>query len=126
MLGMHFITRFLVPALVLIAAAPLSAQQNTAGQTQLRLTVVDQTGAGIPAATVTIKAKAGEPVTLVSDERGVAASPALTPGPVTVQVEFPGFLPFERPLTVRGGAKSETVTGEIGGFIQGVRDEVGG
>ena len=55
MLGMHFITRFLVPALVLAAASPLSAQQNAERQTQLRLTVVDQTGAGIPAATVTIK-----------------------------------------------------------------------
>src|SRR5688500_15704985 len=118
--GMHFITRFLVPALVLVAASPLSAQQNAAGQTQLRLTVVDQTGAGIPAATVTIKAKAGEPVTFVSDERGVAASPALTPGPVTVQVEFPGFLPFVRPLTLRGGAMSETVTLEIEGFKQEV------
>jgi hypothetical protein len=120
MLDMHFITRFLVPVLVLVAASPLSAQQNAAGQTQLRLTVVDQTGAGIPAATVTIKTKAGEPVTFVSDERGVAASPALTPGPVTVQVEFPGFLPFEQPLTLRGGAMSETVTLEIEGFKQEV------
>src|SRR5688500_8393604 len=118
--GMHFITRSLLPAPGMVAASPLSAQQNAAGQTQLRLTVVDQTGAGIPAGTVRIKAKAGEPVTFVSDERGVAASPALTPGPVTVQVEFPGFLPFERPLTLRGGAMSETVTLEIEGFKQEV------
>ena len=117
---MHLITRLLVAALVLVAASPLSAQQNAAAQTQLRLTIVDQTGAGIPAATVTITPKTGEPVTFVSDERGVAASPALAPGAVSVQVEFPGFLPFDAPLTLRAGAMNETVTLAIEGFKQEV------
>jgi len=36
--------------------------QGAANQAQLRLVVVDQTGAGIPAATVTLKPAAGEPI----------------------------------------------------------------
>jgi hypothetical protein len=114
MLGMHFTTRLLV-ALTLFAT-PAFAQQNAAAQTQLRLVIVDQTGAGIPAATVTIKPTAGEPIVFEADEHGVAASPALTAGAVTVQVEFPGFMPFEAPLTLKRGANNETVTLEIEGF----------
>src|SRR5215208_1089443 len=120
MLGMPFIKRFAVAALLLFIASPVAGQQVPASQTQLRLTIVDQTGAGIPGATVTIKPLTGEPVTFMSDDRGVAASPALTPATVTVQVEFPGFLPFERPLTLRRGAMNETVTLEIEGFKQEV------
>ena len=111
-------TRLLVPVLALLVAAPLFAQQNT-NQTQLRLVVVDQTGAGIPAATVTVTPVTGEPVSFVSDEHGVAAS-SLAPGTVKVQVEFPGFLPFEAPLTLRRGAMNETVTLKIEGFKEEV------
>ena len=111
---MHFTKRLLV-ALVLFAT-PAFAQQNATAPTQLRLVVVDQTGAGIPAATVTVKPAAGEPIVFESDEHGVAASPALTAGAVTVQVEFPGFMPFAAPLTLKRGANSETVTLEIEGF----------
>ena len=119
MLAMTLMHRLLTAALVLLLASPALAQ-TAANETQLRLVVVDQTGAGIPAATVTVKGAAGEPVVFVSDEHGVAASPALTPGAVTVQVEFPGFLPFEAPLTLRRGAMNETVTLEIEGFTQEV------
>jgi hypothetical protein len=61
----------------------------------------------------------GEPVTFMSDEHGVATSP-LAPGTVKVQVEFPGFLPFEAPLTLRRGAMNETVTLKIEGFKEEV------
>ncbi len=111
-------TRLLVPVFALAVAAPLFAQQN-ASQTQLRLVVVDQTGAGIPAATVTVTPATGEPVSFVSDEHGVAVS-SLAPGTVKVQVEFPGFLPFEAPLTLRRGAMNETVTLKIEGFKEEV------
>lgn len=115
MLGMHFSKRLLVSALVLFTAAPALAQ-NAANQAQLRLVVVDQTGAGIPAATVTVKPATGEPVVFVADGHGVASSPALAPGAVTVQVEFPGFNTFAAPLTLKRGAMNETVTLEIEGF----------
>src|SRR5688500_7482832 len=115
MLGMHFITRLLVSAFVVFAASPAFAQ-SAANQAQLRLVVVDQTGAGIPAATVTIKPATGEPIVFAADDHGVASSPALVPGAVTIQVEFPGFMPFEAPLTLKRGATNQTVTLEIEGF----------
>ena len=115
---MRLMTRLVVPVLALFVASPLFAQ-SSANQTQLRLTVVDQTGAGIPAAAITVTPATGEPVTFMSDEHGVAAS-ALLPGTVRVQVEFPGFLPFEAPLTLRRGAMNETVTLKIEGFKEEV------
>ena len=112
---MHFTKRLLVPAFVVFAASPAFAQ-SAANQAQLRLVVVDQTGAGIPAATVTIKPATGEPIVFAADDHGVASSPALVPGAVTIQVEFPGFMPFEAPLTLKRGATNQTVTLEIEGF----------
>jgi hypothetical protein len=106
--------------LALLAASPLFAQ-NTANQTELRLVIVDQTGAGIPAATVIITPQTGgAAVTFESDARGMATSPALTPGQVTVHVEFPGFEPFDAPLTLRRGPMNETVTLKIEGFKEEV------
>src|SRR5688572_10861334 len=101
-------TRLLLFAVAMLAVSPLYAQQNNANQTQLRLTIVDQTGAGIPAASIIITPQSGSAVTFVSDERGLATAPVLAPGPVTVHVEFPGFEPFEAPLTLRRGAMNET------------------
>src|SRR5262245_3617668 len=115
MLGMHFTKRLLLSAALLFVTVPGFAQ-NAANQTQLRLVIVDQTGAGIPAATVTVKAATGEPIEFIADDHGVAASPNLTPGQVTVHVEFPGFLPFEAPLVLKRGAMNQTVTLQIEGF----------
>ena len=115
---MTLTNRVLTAVLALLIASPVLAQTSST-DAQLRLVIVDQTGAGIPAATVTVKSAASEPVVFVSDEHGVATS-ALTPGAVTVLVEFPGFLPFEAPLTLRRGAMNETVTLEIEGFTQEV------
>jgi hypothetical protein len=112
---MTFTKHLLLAAFAVLAASPVAAQ-SSASQTQLRLVIVDQTGAGIPAATVTVTPPAGEPVVFTSDEHGVAAAPPLAAGPVTVQVEFPGFLPFDAPLTLRRGAMNETVTLAIEGF----------
>src|SRR5687768_11289171 len=111
--------RLLIFVLTLIAASPLSAQ-NTANQTQLRLVVVDQTGAGIPGATVIVTPQSGAAITFESDSRGIATSPALTTGQVQVHVEFPGFEPFEAPLTLRRGAMNETITLKIEGFKEEV------
>src|SRR5690606_37186804 len=59
-------------------------------------------------------------ITFESDQRGVAEAPAMPPGPVTVHVDFPGFEPFEAPLTLRRGAMNETVTLKIEGFQEEV------
>jgi hypothetical protein len=107
-----------IGVLAALVATPLHAQ-NTANQNQaqLRLVIMDQTGAGIPMADVTITPKSGgEPVTYKSDEKGLAISPNLTPGDVTVHVEFPGFIPFDAPLTLRRGAQNQVVELKIEGF----------
>lgn len=104
--------------LAALVATPLHAQ-NTANQNQaqLRLVIVDQTGAGIPMADVTITPKSGgEPVAYKSDEKGLATSPNLPTGDVTVHVEFPGFIPFDAPLTLRRGPQNQVVELKIEGF----------
>jgi hypothetical protein len=112
--------RLLCGLIALLIASPLYAQQNNQ-QTQLRLVIIDQLDAGIPAATVTVKREGAEPITFTSDERGLAISPPLDPGAVTIQVEFPGFEPFEAPLTLRRGAMNERVTLRIEGFKEEVQ-----
>jgi hypothetical protein len=112
----------LVMALLVASAAPIAAAAaaQNANQAQLRLVVVDQTGAGIPAATITITPASGDPVTITSDERGLATSPSLPPGPVVVRVEFVGFEPTETALTLRRGANNQTMTMAIAGLQEEV------
>lgn len=115
--------RFFIFFVALLAASPLFAQQNTAAanQAQLRLVIVDQTGAGIPGATVIVTPEGGAPaITFESDASGVAQAPNMAPGQVTVHVDFPGFEPFEAPLTLRRGTMNETVTLKIEGFQEEV------
>lgn len=106
-------------ALALCAATPSFAQNNAnQNQASLRLVVVDDQGAGIPMADITItpKTAGAKPVTYKSDDKGLAISPALTPGDVLVHVEFPGFIPFEAPLALKRGAQNQVVTLHIEGF----------
>jgi hypothetical protein len=110
--------RLLFALLALVIATPSFAQQNNTSE--LRLVVVDQTGAGIPAATVTVTPEKGEPVTFMSDERGRATSPALAIGNVKLHVEFPGFISYEQPLALRRGPMNQTVTLAIEGFQEEV------
>ena len=111
-------TRFVLGLLGLLAAAPVLAQN--ANQAQLRLVVVDQTGAGIPSATVVVTPASGEPITVMSDERGLATVPPIATGTVKVHVEFPGFEASDSTLTLRRGATNQTIT--LG--IAGVQEEV--
>jgi hypothetical protein len=110
--------RLLLVIVLCLAAAPLAAQ--TANQSQLRLVVVDETGAGIPNATIVVTPTGGAPITVMSDERGLATVPGLAPGAVLLHVEFPGFSPHEATVTLRRGANNQNVT--LG--IAGLQEEV--
>lgn len=111
--------RTLLTLIALFIAAPLFAQN--ASQAQLRLVIVDQTGAGIPGATVTVTLPGGaQPLTATSDERGLATVPDIPVGAVQLHVEFPGFLPTEMPLTLRRGANNQNVELKIEGFQEEV------
>jgi hypothetical protein len=110
--------RRLLPVLFILLALPAYAQN--ANQTQLRLVVVDETGAGIPSATIIVTPASGNAVTFASDERGLAMSPSLAPGDATLHVEFEGFQPYEARITLRRGAMNQTVTLKIAGLEEEV------
>jgi len=111
--------RLLFVLVGLLAASPAFAQ-NANNQAQLRLIVVDQTGAGIPAATVVVTPASGAPISVTSDDRGVATLPPMAAGAVKVHVEFPGFEPSDATLTLKRGANNQNVT--LG--IAGLQEEV--
>ena len=85
-----------VALLVALCIAPAAAQQNR--DTRMLITVVDQTNAVIPGATVTVTG--AEPLTQKAEhppvqttENGLATVPGLTPGRYTARAEFQGFFP---------------------------------
>src|SRR4029079_19577713 len=100
--------RSFICLIALFIAGPVCAQ--SASLAQLHLVVVDQTGAGIPAATITLTpAGGGAPVTGTSDERGVAELVGAPIGTATLHVEFPGFLPNEQQVTLKRGSNAQNV-----------------
>lgn len=120
--------RLFISALALFLATPLFAQTPAApaagaaqGNTsELRIVIVDETGAGIPAATVTVTPAAGEAITFMGDERGRAISPPLAVGNVTVTIDYPGFEPVSMPLALRRGAVNQTITLKVAGLTEEV------
>src|SRR5688572_25795179 len=109
--------RFLLVLFVLFSL-PVYAQN--ANQTQVRLVVVDESGAGIPSATIIITPATGNAVTFTTDERGLATSPSLPSGNAKLHVEFEGFEPFEGPINLRRAAMNQTVTLKIAGLQEEV------
>ena len=90
--------RLLIALIALLVAAPLFAQN--ASQAQLRLVVVDETGAGIPGATIVLTPASGAPVTATSDDRGLATLPVVPVGNSQLHVEFGGFETVDMPVAV--------------------------
>jgi hypothetical protein len=89
------LTASLVVLSILSAAVPAWSQTRTA---TLAVTVVDQTGAIVEGATVTVTGtddvtKAAGPTTVTTSNVGVATLPNLAPGRYTIQAQFPGFEP---------------------------------
>lgn len=105
--------------IALFIAVPVFAQNSSLAQ--LHLVVADQTGAVIPAATITLTpAGGGTPLTGVSDEHGVADLPDAPIGTGKLHVEFPGFLPTDQQVILKRGANSQNVTLAIEGFQEQV------
>ncbi|MCC7185041.1 MAG: TonB-dependent receptor [Acidobacteria bacterium] len=102
-------------ALTVIVPRPVKAQ-TPAATGRLLVTVVDQTGAVLPTATVTVvgqetatRASSVAPVT--ATEAGLATFGTLALGRYTVQAEFPGFeTATVRDVRVREGDNRRTVT----------------
>jgi hypothetical protein len=107
---------------VLCIASPVLAQAPAAanGPAQLRVTVLDQTSAGIPAAVVTVTVPGAAPVKVVADERGVATVAGLPAVSAQVHVEAGGFGARDAQVTLRRGTNTQTVTLTIEGFQEQV------
>jgi hypothetical protein len=107
--------------IVLSVASPVLAQAPANGPAQLRVTVLDQTAAGIPGAVVSVTVPGAPPVKVVADERGVANIPGLPVVAAQVHVEAGGFVARDTPVTLRRGANAQTVTLTIEGFQEQVQ-----
>ena len=116
-------TRSALAFAVLCVAAPVLAQAPppAAASAQLRVVVLDQTGAGIPSAVITVTTPGTAPVKVTADERGVATIPALPAAAAQLHVEAGGFTPRDLPVTLRRGANNQTVTLTIEGFQEQVQ-----
>ena len=114
----------LLAAVLALPAAPAAAQAAREGR--LTVTVVDQTGAVIPKATVTVvgvdettKKRTYEPAT--TSEKGVATVTGLPPGRYSIQGQFEGFeLGLLRDVRVRTGDNKHVVVLPVKGFAEEV------
>jgi hypothetical protein len=108
---------------VLCLASPVLAQAPAAanGPAQLRVTVLDQTSAGIPGAVVTVTVPGAAPVKVVADDRAGATIPGLPAVAAQIHVEAGGFVARDAPVTLRRGANTQTVTLTIEGFQEQVQ-----
>ena len=106
-------------ALLFLLVSPVLAQTETP-QSQLLLTVVDQTDAAVVGATVTVTRPDGSTLNGTTDPRGQVTLEALPTAEVHVQVEFPGFELFDGSLALRTGSNDATATLVIAGFEEEV------
>jgi hypothetical protein len=86
---MHFVRQVLFAAVTLAVSTPLSAQVTTA---TLYGVIKDPSGAVLPGVSITATHQGtGQSRSVVSDERGEFALPALPVGTYTLKLELPGF-----------------------------------
>jgi hypothetical protein len=104
--------------ITLAFASPVAAQANDPAQ--LRLTIIDQTGASLPSAHVRVTTAAGVVREADVDQRGQVTLTTLPLGAVQLQVEASGFNPFDGMLTLRRGNNNQTVTLYIAGLQEQV------
>ena len=101
-------------SLLVLAAPPALGQTNQSSQ--LRVTVVDQTGASIPGAHVVVTNGAGFTAQADVDQRGQVTLTSLPLGSVRLQVESVGFSSYDASVTLRRGNNNQTVTLGIAGL----------
>jgi hypothetical protein len=107
-------------SVLLLAAVPARAEDEAAASADLKITVVDQTGAALVTATITIVDQSGTPKTVAVDERGQVNLQGLVVGTYTVKVEAAAFQTFEGPLTLKKGNNAVTVNLPLAGLSEEV------
>ena len=115
------VRRFLLlVTLVAGLASPAAAGEENAGPAELKVTVVDQTGAALITASVTVVDPGGAARTVPVDGRGQAAVAGLDTSTYTVRVEAEAFESYEGPLTLKRGSNAITVTLPVAGLAEEV------
>ncbi|MGO9261057.1 MAG: carboxypeptidase regulatory-like domain-containing protein [Bryobacteraceae bacterium] len=92
-----------ISSLLLAAGLLLTPAYGQPGTGTVKGTLTDDSGAVIPAATVTLTNGSGSTRTAQSQAEGSYSFTGLVPGPYTVKLTFPGFTPFSRTVTVDAG-----------------------
>lgn len=102
---------------ILLALLAMAPAQQPARNVRVTVTVVDQTGAVIPNAKVTIPP--GEAV--ATDEKGIATISGLAAGKVSITAEFPGFETRTlKDIAIKAGDNKHVIVLPI----QGLQDSV--
>ena len=107
-------------ALLIVLAGNAASQEDAARDAALRVTVVDETGGGVPQAPVRITRADGTAVDVSADARGVVTISGLSAGPVQLHVEVPGFVTHDSTVTLRRGNNSQAVTLDLAGLEEEV------
>src|SRR5262245_24334607 len=99
-------------AVWLLAASAYPAAADDAApppQAQLKVTVLDQSGAALITAAVTLVDPSGTPHLLQVDQRGEATFERLPPGQYQLKAEADAFQPYDAPLTIKKGTNQVTL-----------------
>jgi hypothetical protein len=117
---------WLVLAVVLVCSSALPALAQAAREARLIVTVVDQTGAVIPNAAVSVIGleEATKKATIAptkSSDKGLATFEHLVPGRYSVQGEFPGFeMGLLRDIRLKAGDNKHLVVLPLAKFTEDV------
>ena len=118
---MQLVRRVLGAAcLVLTGATVVFADIAPADQAQVTVTVLDQTGAALVIASVTLVDAAGTPITRPVDQRGQATFEKLAPGSYQLKADAVSFQSYDAPLKVKKGANQLTLKLPLAGLNEQV------
>jgi Carboxypeptidase regulatory-like domain len=106
--------------LVLTGATVAFADIAPADQAQVTVTVLDQTGAALVLASVTLVDAAGTPITRPVDQRGQARFEKLAPGSYQLKADAVSFQSYDAPLKVKKGANQLTLKLPLAGLNEQV------
>ncbi|HZY63150.1 MAG TPA: carboxypeptidase regulatory-like domain-containing protein [Edaphobacter sp.] len=137
---MRKFTNFVLLVLVAIFFGCGALLQGQSGSGRIQGTVRDASGAIVPRATVTVTATATNTATnLVTNDAGIYATPALTPGNYQISVQSEGFNKWEghlvlrvaqtavvnATLTIAGISQQITVAGDVTPLVNTANQTIG-
>ena len=114
------VLRLLLLAVLALGTTPAMASTEAAGPAELKITVVDQTGAALITAAVVVVDETGAERAAQVDARGQVTIAGLPLGAITVRVHAEAFQSFEGPLTLKRGGNAITVTLPLAGLAEEV------